>query len=376
VGGGASIIVRGVCYSINTNPTIANSKTLNGSGTGSFTSSIFMGVTDNTKYYVRAYATNDGGTAYGNQLSLTTLASISTTAISNVTATTASSGGTIALGGGASITARGVCWSTNTNPTIADSKISNGIGTGSFTSSLTGLLPNTKYYVRAYATNGGGTTYGLQQSFTTDLATISDWDGNIYNLIRIGTQLWMKENLKTTHYAGGTTIPLVTNNTTWANLTAGAYCWYNNDESNYKATYGALYNWYAVNNGNLCPTGWHVPSDAEWKTLEMYLGMSQSEADKASYRGTEEGCHLKEAGSTHWTGSNNGVNSSGFTALPGGYRGSSGVFSGVGQYGFLWSASESITYMAWSRWLMNYGCQIARNEQVEFYGMSVRCIKN
>jgi len=167
--GGASVTAKGVCWSISQNPTTADSKTSNGTGTGIFSSSI-TGLTANTTYYVRAYATNSAGTAYGTQQSFTTTAnipSLTTTTISSITQTTASSGGTISSDGGASVTVRGVCWSTLQNPTTADSKTSDGTGTGTFTSSITGLTASTTYYVRAYATNSSGTAYGAQQSFTT-----------------------------------------------------------------------------------------------------------------------------------------------------------------------------------------------------------------
>ena len=167
--GGATVTARGVCWSTSSNPTISNSHTTNGSGTGSFTSSI-TGLTAGTTYYVRAYATNSAGTAYGNQITFTTTANtptLTTTAASNVTGTTATSGGNITSDGGAIVTARGVCWSTSQNPTISNSHTTNGSGTGSFTSNITGLTAGTTYYVRAYATNSAGTAYGNQVSFAT-----------------------------------------------------------------------------------------------------------------------------------------------------------------------------------------------------------------
>lgn len=166
--GGAAVTARGVCWSTSSNPTTANSKTTDGSGTGSFSSSV-TGLSSGVTYYLRAYATNSAGTSYGNEVSFTTLAipALTTTAISSITGTTASSGGNITSDGGASVTARGVCWSTSPNPTTANSTTSDGSGTGSFTSSLTGLSAGTTYYVRAYATNSVGTAYGNQQSFTT-----------------------------------------------------------------------------------------------------------------------------------------------------------------------------------------------------------------
>jgi hypothetical protein len=168
--GGAPVTSRGVCWSTSTGPTTADSKTSDGTGTGNFTSNL-TGLTQSTTYYVRAYAGNSAGTGYGNEVSFITQATVpptlSTTAIDGISPTTAISGGNVTGDGGASITARGVCWNTSGTPTTADSKTSDGTGTGSFTSNLAGLTGNTKYYVRAYATNSAGTTYGNELFFTT-----------------------------------------------------------------------------------------------------------------------------------------------------------------------------------------------------------------
>ena len=169
--GGASITAKGVCWSTSQNPTTANSKTTDGTGTGSFTSSI-TGLITGTTYYARAYATNSVGTAYGSQISITpnlstSIPILTTSAASAIATTSATSGGNISSDGGASVTARGVCWSTSQNPTTANSKTTDGTGTGSFTSSITGLSVNTTYYVRAYATNSEGTAYG-SNLFTTN----------------------------------------------------------------------------------------------------------------------------------------------------------------------------------------------------------------
>ncbi len=173
-GGGTTVTFRGVCWGTSANPSLSNNYTNDGSGTGTFVSSL-TSLTSNTIYHVRAYAVNNVGTAYGSDLALPTLPVVSTTVITSIAQTTANSGGTITVGGGATITARGVCWNTTGTPTITDSHTSNGTGTGSFTSNITGLTGNTLYYARAYATNSSGTSYGLQGSFTTSpvLATIS-----------------------------------------------------------------------------------------------------------------------------------------------------------------------------------------------------------
>jgi hypothetical protein len=175
--GGSPVIARGVCWSTSQNPTISNNKTTDGTGTGTFTSSI-TGLTPGTTYSFRAYATNSIGTSYGNELITTTLAAspvLTTTAISTFTSTTAVSGGNITSNGGVLVTYRGVCWSTSSSPTISNSKTIDGTGSGSFTSSITGLTPNTTYYVRAYATNSIGTSYGNELILITSAGITLEW---------------------------------------------------------------------------------------------------------------------------------------------------------------------------------------------------------
>ena len=167
--GGAALTARGVVWNTSTNPTLANAKTIDGTATGTYTSNL-AGLTPNTNYYVKAYATNSVGTTYGNEVTFKTLAAIptvGTNAATSVTSTTASCGGNVTLDNGAAVTARGVCWSTSQNPTTSNSKTSDSSGTGIFTSTITGLTPNTTYYFKAYAINSVGTGYGTQFSFTT-----------------------------------------------------------------------------------------------------------------------------------------------------------------------------------------------------------------
>ncbi len=216
--------------------------------------------------------------------------------------------------------------------------------------------------------NGGGT------------GTVTDIDGNVYQTLIIGDQEWMIENLKVTHYRNGDPIPHVTDNTQWAGLSSGAYCYYDNDPANAE-TYGALYNWYAVDDlRGIAPEGWHIPSDAEIMELEMYLGMSQQQANSTGWRGTNEGSKL--AGSYDlW---NDGAlkndpefGSSGFSFLPGGYRcNCDGNFYGLGNYGSFWSATESNTYLAWNRILYYDLTEVYRFSSNKHYGFSVRCIRD
>ena len=371
--GGATVTARGVCWSKYQTPTIYDNKTSDGTGESSFTSYI-TGLTASTTYYVRAYATNSAGTGYGSAMSFTTeeapnVPELVTADVSEITDTAAQCGGTITSDGGATVTAHGVCWSTNQNPTVANDTTNDGTGAGSFTSYITGLTASTTYYVRAYATNIAGTGYGSAMSFTTEEAptgTVTDVDGNTYQTVKIGDQWWMVENLKVTHYRNGDVIPNETSSTTWSNLTTGAYCNYGNNTNNVD-TYGQLYNWYAVNDSrDIAPEGWHVPSENEWQTLVDYLGGTSVAGGK-----------MKEAGTTHWNNPNSGAsNVSGFSALPGGFRYLAGNYDYIGSNAYFWSSTESISYTAWSRGLSYGNTTVYRGNYYKRYGMSVRCVRD
>jgi uncharacterized protein (TIGR02145 family) len=208
---------------------------------------------------------------------------------------------------------------------------------------------------------------------------VQDIEGRVYNTIQIGQQIWMKENLKTSKYNDNKVIAYpYTDNTSWANNTTGAYAINNNDYYNYGA-YGALYNWHAVNTGKLCPAGWHIPTDTEWKNLEMFLGMSQANADTIGWRGYIVGS--KMAGNALLWGdgvlkNTTAFGSSGFTGLPGGSRGSNGVFSIVSSTGNWWSASEHDATNAWFRSLYFDDLSVYRGKANKGCGFSVRCVKD
>ncbi|HUX59611.1 MAG TPA: fibrobacter succinogenes major paralogous domain-containing protein [Bacteroidales bacterium] len=198
-----------------------------------------------------------------------------------------------------------------------------------------------------------------------DDSVIKDGDGNIYTSIVIGTQVWMVENLKTTHFKNGTDIPLIIDGTAWSSLSTPGYCWYNSDESAYKNIYGALYNWFTVKTGNLCPTGWHVPTQDEWITLSNYL-VGGNVAGK-----------MKETGTAHWSSTNAEVtNESGFTALPGGYRYNDGKFDFMGINAFWWSVTTSNADWAYSREVdIDYSDFFEFNDPKKA-GFSVRCLRD
>jgi uncharacterized protein (TIGR02145 family) len=230
----------------------------------------------------------------------------------------------------------------------------------------------TAYYVRAYATNSAGTAYGNQIMFNTKVADI---EGNVYGVVTIGTQVWMTENLRTATLNNSTPIPNVTNNTTWSTLSTMAYSWYNNDIAN-KPVYGALYNWFTVNTGNLCPDGWHVPEESEFSALELYLGMPPAQIVVGwEWRGTDQGTRLKST--SGWGAGLNGTNTTGFAALPGGYRYAvDGTFNNYADLAYWWSATEVNAETAWYRRMDGNQTGIYKGGVYKIGGKFVRCLKN
>jgi uncharacterized protein (TIGR02145 family) len=202
--------------------------------------------------------------------------------------------------------------------------------------------------------------------------TVTDTEGNVYKTIQIDTQTWMAENLRTTKFKDGISIPLISDSIEWEYLTTPAYCWYKNSATTNSATYGAIYNWYTVMTGNLCPAGWHVPSYDEWITLATYLGGPEDAGGK-----------LKETGLAHWNDPNGGAtNESGFTALPGGQR----RLVNSGQLGLLylyhreigmwWSSSISYTEVGWTFRTNWWDSSFSSGNNHANEGFSVRCLKD
>ena len=373
--GGSDITAKGICWSTSSGPVVSGQHTVDGTGTGDFVSNL-TDLTPNTLYYVRSYATNSQGTTYGNEVSFRTLQvavpSLTTNAATEITLTEAVSGGDNISENGAAVTEKGICWNTTANPTISNSHKSSGTGTDRFTTKIDGLNHGTVYYVRAYARNSAGIGYGPEVSFSTDARDI---DGNIYNTIVIGTQLWMQEDLRTTRYPGGNEIPFVTDSIAWRNLTTPACCWYNNTPQG--NGFGLIYNWYTIEVGNLCPTGWHVPSDSEFMILERFLGMSDLESNNTGWRGTNQGDQLKSTST--WDRPATGTNSSGFSALGEGYRyGLYGNFADFGIVGYWWSSTLhwSDATLALYRRLDNKESGVYRAGVNKAGGKSVRCLKN
>ena len=369
--GGAPIIIRGVCWRLQDgqDPTIDDENTSDGAGTGIFTSNI-TGLRPGTLYAVRAYAINKTGAKYGTKILFRTnfaLPTLTTVQVSSLAATSANSGGIILHGGGSPITERGVCWSTSPNPTIEDGRTIDGGGAVSYISEMDGLLPNETYYVRAYAINVVGIAYGNELTFKTYTGSVTDYDGNTYNTITIGSQVWFRENLKVTHYRNGQPIINIADSTAWANDVGGAYCWYENKIEN-KEPYGALYNFYAVENVNeICPAGWHVFTNNEWNILTSTFGQSNV-----------AGGFLKDT--TLWRSPNSGANNiSGFTALPAGIRGAlppNGEFYWKEMHCIWWTSTVDDIYGPYIKRLSYDYAGIDTWFNGKRDGFSIRCIKD
>ncbi len=424
--GNAEVTMRGVCWDTLPAPTLNSSHTVDGTGAGIFTSNI-TGLTPGTTYYVRAYATNSVGTVYGDDIIFSTVdttPTVTTKAISFLTDTSAVSGGNVTFDGGAVVTMRGICWDTLPNPTVSGIHTTDGTGIGIFTSSMMSLTPGTTYYVRAYATNSVGTTYGQEISFRTYIscpgaATVTDHEGNVYNTVQIGNQCWTRENMRcTTSPSTGTMI---------LEFPAGYYsytgkkAYYVNGDSANTATYGLLYNWAAAvdtfhtdygetstsashvlsvtfssNRRGICPAGWHVPSNAEWTQLTNYVYNNgyQCSGCSGTINAAKADCIAKalasqtgwnSSGSTYAVGNDPSTNNAtGFSAVPAGYytgSGSSGYYAGGYTFGtntHYWSSTQSsntpyalVHYLSYSTGYV--GCN---SPSIKLQGFSVRCVKD
>jgi Fibrobacter succinogenes major domain (Fib_succ_major) len=352
--GGYPITARGFCWSPDHAPSIYDSITKSGSGLGSFTYSL-SGLSRATSYYINVYAINSLGTNYGTPSSFRTIPTLPL--IYNlvqgpalISPTSALVTGEVIDNGGDKLTSVGICWSTNQSPTIADS-FRIATSPSFFQFSLKNLVPSTKYYYRAFASNSVGTAYGTDKTFTTlvlNTGTITDIDGNIYKTVQIGNQWWMAENLRVTRYRNGDSIPNIVDRFLWDELTTGAYCYYNSNPT-YNSTYGKLYNWFAVNDSRyIAPYGWHVPTDAEWTKLEGYLYTRY-----------------------------------GFEAFHGGERLTADIYTGLNHFGYWWTSNiydllsaNCIYYNFDYTNDFNDFDPIYATYGYKIYGLSVRCVKD
>jgi len=303
---------------------------------------------------------------------------ITTIEISDITFNSAVSGGIITLDGGGYVTARGVCWSLTSPPTINDYITIDSSGEGTFKSFISGLNKNTTYFLRAYATNSTGTSYGNLISFKT-IESVFDFDGNEYNIITIGTQDWLLENLRTTHYRNGDTIDYISDATLWSKTRKGAYCSYNNQAINNQQGY--LYNWYAVNDSRkIAPVGWHVPTIDEWNILSKYLinnayGYGGNGDDIGKSLANNSGWMICDVPGT--VGNDQGTNNaSGFTGMPAGIRMDNGDFYWKTIYTFWWSSTINYEDYVWHRQIDTWDSIMVNDYIHKTWGCSIRCLRD
>lgn len=378
---GVGITAKGVVFGKANNPTILNSVTNDGTGTGSFTSQL-TGLDSGSVYYLRAYATNASGTAYGNQIQFHTSAPTNVlargaTAITKrsvyVVHDAATPGNIIPLN-----TARGIIFATHNTPTFSDSVLALssgdvGNGRGDRIQLISDLLPGTTYYVRSYATNPAGTTLSSVVSFTTAVSeptsggcpSPTDIDGNAYEAVKIGNSCWLQTNLKTTRYRNGDSVRYITSNTEWASTMSsfphiGAWCYYQNDSAN-NAVRGKLYNWMAFTDARgLCPTGWSSPTAGDFDALVS--NVTQIGHPAISLKAESYGYVSN--------------NSSGFSAVPAFRRRENGFFEGSNDPAHFWTTEPNITTQARARELAIHRTDLQNSFKDRRHGFSVRCIRN
>lgn len=362
------VLSRGICWSTAPDPTIENNKLDGGKGPGSFSISL-TGLTIGTGYYVRPYATNREGIFYGDPVTFTTknFPKVTTMPFVNEGTFIVASGTEVVDNGGFNNLTTGICWSIHPTPTLSDNK-NYDVNRGNISYyEMPDLKPGLTYYVRAYATNEIGTSYGNERVITMPSADAFDLDGNPYSQVTIGTQIWMVENLRTTKYANGDNIPNINTYEERISTTSGGWN-YRGNQVWYNHPFGKQYNWYAlIDARNVCPTGWHTPSETEWTTLINYLGGNSVAGDK-----------LKEAGNVHWAVDNQGAtNSSRFTALPGGGEGVNSTNYFFGYAGYFWSATEynANENFAWS-YVLNKNSAIDKLIYPKQAGHTIRCMRD
>ncbi len=299
-----------------------------------------------------------------------TIPSIITMYASETNDTSATVSWRITHDGGTPVTETGIYFGTEPDPHLTGTKVTGTYASGDISLNIQDLQHSTSYYYRAYAVNESGEALGNERNFVTTIHTetgnVTDIDGNTYRTVQLWDLWWMAEDLKVTHYNDGTPIPKVEDDAEWSNLAAPGYCWYDNDSANNSGTYGAIYNWYAVETGKLCPSGWNVPLDEEWTSLTDRLG------------GLEyAGGRLKEEGTAHWNEPNTGATDlAGFTALPGGMRRDFGTFDGLGGRAWWWTSSAHFQDNASNRSIDFNRSDMVRRSDNYRYGLSVRCVRD
>lgn len=415
--GGSPVTARGICWGTTLNPSSGSVHTVNcGSGLGEFSCTL-TNLAPGTCYYVRTFATNSSGTAYSDSISFFTLSpaapEVETDSVYNVTASSATASGRVIDFNSDSLISRGFCWSLEYGPTVRDNVLVCGSDTGHFVGTITELLPDTFYFLSAFAINDVDTGYGAMKIFRTDTLapdtltppdttvtygqpcdppTLTDYDGNVYHAVQIGSQCWMQENLRTTSYANGN--PIAMGHT--GSSTNDAYRYAPENDMSKVPLYGYLYNWPALVNGSsgsssnpsglqgVCPNGWHVPSNAEWNDLATCLG--------SNYPCGGDGQNIAKAlasTTNDWytdnsnacaVGNNTALNNaSGFTAMPAGFFTGGSMPSDIGPNAYFATStagSSFLSYFVTVRYISYSQSTLQSNQELKSSAFSVRCVRN
>ena len=332
-------------------------------------------------HVLKATAFDDVGDATSDTLIIRTgtLPKIITQLPDSVGETGAVLSGNLVESGSNNVTQRGIFIGTGADPASTGTDIVFEGTENAFQIIVTDLEKSTIYFYCAYAINEFGTAYGdikLFKTISENEGYVIDIEDNLYSTVKIGNQWWMAENLQVTKYTNGVSIEEVTDAVTWSNKTSPAFCYYENSPED-ASIYGALYNGYAAQKNNICPSGWRVPTNDDWVELELFLGVPEIETRRLGWGGTNQGGILKHTGLSYWESPNTGATDEyGFSALPGGLRRHEGAFDTKGRAGWYWSSTNHVENEIY-RWLFSYEkAEIARSTSYSEAGHSIRCIKN
>lgn len=371
--GGDPVLEIGVCWGLTHNPTVDQNKVTGQLGVYRNILTV-SNLPPSTTCYFRAYAINSTGIAYSRSMTFTTFKRpvATTTDAYGFRNASAVSGGKIDASRGLRIIAHGICWDLNPNPdaklvskTIVNKTITDNT---LFEASISNLTPEKRYFYRSFFINELDTIYGDEKTFLT-MPQLTDIDGNVYDLVQIGTQIWTVQNLRVSHYNDGTEIPLERlkiDSYNWRFAVSGLRCAYDDQDQNVQK-FGYLYNWFTVETGKLAPPGWRVPTLADFEKLANYLGGVNIAGDK-----------LKESGTVNWKNNNNGTNSSGFTALPGGAASpDNGGYEYMYSQTAFWTATPSTTVPEFTNTVsLSSGSKLSLFEGRKLWGRSVRLVKD
>lgn len=365
--GSDAILARGFVWDNSGYPEI-NTGTIFNAGEGSGTFSATLDILEpSVHYYVRGYATNSIGTGYGSLFDFWTMGPprVETKRVQEIIGEKATICGNFLFDGGEVVEEMGLCWGTDSLPSVDGTHIALEMAADStFSITISELLPLTTYFVRSYAKSIKGLSYGNVIEFNTFGPTIVDIDGNTYETVNIGQKMWTASNLRVTKYNDGTPIVQVSDNDEWGTTTIPAWSYFDNNSDN-ASIYGLLYNWYAVKEKNICPEGWEVADDDDWKQLRSFLGANAAFS-------------LKSFNPTYWISVDENTNTTNFSAVGNGNRDEQGKFVGLKRDAMWWTMTEvgSNGTGAWMWETSASSSGLVRSSYSKNRGSAIRCVKN